>query len=459
MTDKDPTAEITAFFTAIEPMLGGYGHQNFAYFAVKEGEGFVLAQGRLALAVTESTASFGVFANNTVRVGNCRLSDLKLDAKGLVESLRSGSLQTPHGRILVSPNLSATYIPFHNESFQAQHRVDVLALAGPERKRPLELTKINWELRGADTPYDGLGDILGEFGLGNLSEKETSIEIVAFNVAAVDGQSQVIGSKAQVAMLLAYGLPTEKAKLGYRVLSQGKVEKRASLTGSSLNWGERDGLRVGATELEVPEGAVLQCIASFDGRTQQHWWLHDPRNAPNPRRSIYQVFDNNLEILSSFFSTPHPKSGADDLESGVAWLMWMLGFSVAHLGNTPRTREAPDGIGVTPSGDVIVVECTIGLLKSENKLPKLVARAETVRNRLKTSGNGHLRVLPVIVSSLSRGELKADLEQAEKLGVGVLGREDLADAINRTLAFPNAQAIFDDGYKNVITAQAKHTGA
>jgi hypothetical protein len=53
----------------------------------------------------------------------------------------------------------------------------------------------------------------------------------------------------------------------------------------------------------------------------------------NPKRAVFNVFDANLEILNDFLS----KSGgrgrnARHLESGIAWLLWMLGFSVAHLG-------------------------------------------------------------------------------------------------------------------------------
>ena len=65
---------------------------------------------------------------------------------------------------------------------------------------------------------------------------------------------------------------------------------------------------------------------------------------------------------------------ARDMESVVAWLLWMLGFSVAHL-NTRRTRDAADLLVTSPAGHFAVVECTTGLLKAENKLSLLHERA------------------------------------------------------------------------------------
>ena len=129
---------------------------------------------------------------------------------------------------------------------------------------------------------------------------------------------------------------------------------------------------------------------------------------------------------------------------------------MAHLGGAKPTRDAPDLIAVTPNGDVAVIECTMGLLKAENKLPRVIARAETIRTRIRASGNSHLRVLPVMVTSMTREEIKADVEQAEKLAVGILAREDLLDALNRTLLLPNAQTIYEEATRNVHEAQAKH---
>lgn len=143
-------------------------------------------------------------------------------------------------------------------------------------------------------------------------------------------------------------------------------------------------------------------------------------------------------------------------EAGVSWLLWMFGFSVAHLGGTNKTQNAPDLIATTPRRNFAVIECTTGLLKAENKLSLLVDRAEALKQRLVASGNGHLHVLPVIVTAKAREEIRADLEQAERLGVVVLTREPLEEALQRAPALSDAEALFAEGEQLAQAAQAKY---
>jgi len=135
----------------------------------------------------------------------------------------------------------------------------------------------------------------------------------------------------------------------------------------------------------------------------------------------------------------------------------MLGFSAAHLGGTGKTQDAADLVVVSPSGQYAVVECTTGLLRTDNKLPLLIARAEAVRRRLDASNQSHLKVLPVIVTSKAREEVRADVEQAERLGVLVVTQETLEQLVTRSLIAPNADAIFSESEKAIQDALAKYT--
>jgi hypothetical protein len=86
------------------------------------------------------------------------------------------------------------------------------------------------------------------------------------------------------------------------------------------------------------KAAVLQCFASFDGIAQHYWWVSDPSTAQNARRAVYEVFDPKLDTLRDFLSKQGKGQNARDLEIGVAWLLWLLGFSVANFGGTARTQ-------------------------------------------------------------------------------------------------------------------------
>lgn len=102
----------------------------------------------------------------------------------------------------------------------------------------------------------------------------------------------------------------------------------------------------------------------------------------------------------------------------------------------------------------MVVECTLGLLRAESKLSKLAARAVGVRDTFASANMKHLRVLPVIVTAMSREQISADLPAASDLEILVITREDLEKSINEFLVFPDADALFDQGIKAVQERKA-----
>ena len=184
-------------------------------------------------------------------------------------------------------------------------------------------------------------------------------------------------------------------------------------------------------------------MASYDGYAQHQGWIADPKNFQNSRRILLEEFHNGLSVLQSYlFDEQRRGKDARDFEFGIAWLMWMLGFSTSQVGGTANTSDAADIVATTPSGNILIVECTTGLLKSD-KVAKLVERSEIVRKRLISSGNHHLKVLPVIVTSKPKDEVKADIEVVQNKGVAVMTKEDLESAIPQTIVLPDAEVIFD----------------
>jgi len=453
-------AFIDDFFSAIEPLHGANQNLNFSYLAVKHGDDFYLVQGALLFNTAPSKTPFSHFRSNNVRAGNYLLSELHLDARGLVAALISGEVPTPDEKLLFpgndTGNFGVTYDPFHPEGLKVQCRYNVLTILGGLQAAYIRQPLLDWELRASSTPYDGLQELLFEYKLGAL-RSIVSVEVIAFNVAAVDFGSPVSGSKARVGIFLAHGLSNKNVTLGYRIFSQGHVETRSMIQGSAFQWTKSTDHQYGSAEIDVPSAAVLHCFVSYCGIAQQFAWVFDPTTVQNPKRAVYNIFDSKLEILNDFLSKSGAKGrDARDLECGVAWLLWMLGFSVAHLGATDRTQDAADLIATTPYGDFAVIECTTGLLKADNKLSLLIDRAERVRQGVVASNNKHLRVLPVIVSSRARVEISADIEQAEKLGVLIMSRENLEQAVARTPVLPSAEQFYEEALKVVESAKAKY---
>lgn len=168
------------------------------------------------------------------------------------------------------------------------------------------------------------------------------------------------------------------------------------------------------------------------------------------------MVDPSNSVMQAYLHPEVPPKGkaADDFEAAIAWLLWALGFSVASFGTHPKTRETFDLIATTPRGDFLVVECTLGLLRTESKLSKLTARTVNVRDSLAASNMKHLRVLPVIVTAMTRDQVEADAGPAADLGVLVVTREDLAEVQNELIRFPDADALFERGLRAVQDQQS-----
>jgi hypothetical protein len=84
-------------------------------------------------------------------------------------------------------------------------------------------------------------------------------------------------------------------------------------------------------------------------------------------------------------------------------------------------------------------------------------RAEAARRGLAGAGSAYLRLLPVIVTSKTRNEITPDLEDAERLGVLVVTRETLENAIDqRTLMLPNADQVYAEAEQAIKEALAKY---
>ena len=451
---------VDRFFSTITPWEEAYSHIGFSYFAVRKDGAINLLQGRLFLHTAPSAIPHTQFETARVLVGYFPLSELGVSLHEFVVQLtETGEINTPIGK-LVFPiekdrGASAYFNAFHQEGIASGNRLPVLTLSGAQQNSYIEQPDIDWELKAASQPFDSLDELLAEYLLGIYRGRDfASVEVVATNVAAINFSSIVSGEVASPSVYLAKSLDKDKCKIGFRVFLHGKVMARNSIGGNELSWAEEGHFLHGVGTVKIPTGAVLHCVASYNGFAQHQGWVADPTNFQNPRRVSLESFDEKLELLRDYlFEEQKQRKNARDFESGVASLMWMLGFSVAQAGGGSRTTDAADILATTPKGNILVVECTTGLLKAENKLAILVDRTEAVRKRLVLSGNSHLKLLPVIVTAKTKDEVKADLEQAQKLGVVVVTRESLLEALQQTIAAPDPEIIFERAWGAVQPRQ------
>jgi len=451
---------VDEFLKGVEPFLEAYKHRFLTYLATKSGDNFALARARVFLSVNAPVAPFSHFKSTNVRAGRYNLSELRADVRALIGALVSGKITTPDGDLLfpgADGRYGVSFIPFHPEGLQRQLRLNILSVIGAQDQIQPHMG-LDWELKASTTPYDGLQELMSEYQLGPLSPGPAQVEVIALNVAEVDtARSRVNGTKAEFHVALAAGLPRDKFRVGYRVLHQGHVFARATIDPGAIDWSALNGWQLGRAVVEVPNAAVVNAVTSFDGVAQHHWWFSDPATFQNTRRAVYEAFDPKLEKLRDVLEKAQGRGqDARQLEPAVAWVMWMLGFAVAHLGGNPRMQDAVDVIATSPRGNFAVLECTTGLLRADNKLAILHDRAEAVRRSLANSNQAFLRVISIIVTTKTKAEIKPELEHAEKGGVLVITRDEFNQLIDRTLALPDADKLYADAEDAIRAAQEKH---
>ena len=232
---------------------------------------------------------------------------------------------------------------------------------------------------------------------------------------------------------------------------------RSMVSGTDMSWVHDGDFLIGRLTIAVPNAAVINATVSYDGVAQHHQWIADPdrtsecapRGLRNLRPEAGQPQGSDYKCVRT--GTRCPTTRARRRMANVA-----SRFRVAHLGGMPRTQDAADLLATTPAGHFAVVECTTGLLKAENKLALLHARATAVRQSLSASNSSHLRVLPIIVTSRTAAEVQADMDSAERLGILVITRETLDSAIERSLILPNAEQTYAQAEQRVTAALAKY---
>jgi hypothetical protein len=446
------------FLDAIGPWESGYRENSFTYLATRLGNDFVLVQGMLWLRPFQSPIPLTQFQSENVMAGHFKLPDIGKTFQEVIKELSRGSLNTPHGPLVfprIPPSHGASFTPLHPSALQSQSRLNVLKITGAAQLLSAGPSVLDWELRSSTVPFDSIQELLSEFGLGGLFTDFITVEVIATAVMGFDGDvCRITEDKAHIAIRLANTLNTSKVSVGYREVNPGVAVKRGSLAGSQFAWTQEPERQTGTFDIGVNKAAILHCYAIYNGVAQTHWFVTDPTTSQNSRRVVVETFDPGVAILTEFMARSRGKSyEARDLEVAVAWVFWMLGFGTIQLGSTARTQDFSDIVLVTPQGHLAIVECTTGLLKAENKLAKLVSRHATLRSRLDQSSNGHLKLLPIMVSTLPRAELQADLEQAERLGVLVLAREQLDQIVPRTVVRNDPDELFQEAEKRLQSAQ------
>lgn len=455
-----PREVIAEFLSSVAPLESAYTQSYFSYVAVRQKSGYAIIKGRLRMSPLPMFELPKSFTSPRVIAGAHRLTDLGFSVEELVTALCEGKLLLPEGAVNFEPSFGERYhigfTPLHDEGLP-QNRISVLTIEGGSAEGLVPSAELDWTIKAADVPYDGIGELLTELGLGALRTNASVVEIVAETIGFIDQRSRVNGTEAKILLRTAPGLSADAVTVGYRIVKDKRAVTRGRLNGCEFSWTVEEPVMLGEASIEVPVGSVVHTIVSCGGLAQHQYYLLDPARLPNAMRTAFEAFDDGLASITTILDSAEGRSyEARDLEAAVSWILAIHGFVGVHIGGTRKQIPGPDNIAMSPAGHFAVIECTTKHLGSDKKLPDLVANSAKLRRKLDAAGQNHRSILPVLVTSLRATDIEAEMAAAEKLGVLVLTRENLDSLLARSITLPDADALYEEGIELVRAARKKH---
>lgn len=449
MTEQEQNY-IEKFLSVISSWRSGYRSAWVTYVGYEQGGHHLILSARLYLSTSIESRSRPTYQTGAIVAGQVSLP-VTADLRKVLEALlsRDGYEIPGHGVLRLPTDgsrLNSLSEPslFHADGLANGDRLAVLNATGASRHSILLQPETDWTLKASLVPYDSVQELFLEYGLGPVRGSYSELDVIAVSAVEILNRSTVVSELATLGLFMPDTLDPFKAHLGYRVISRGKVSSRGSFDGAQLTWQREGHYLTGVASLTVPVDAVIQCFACYEGHAHQTRWFMDPSTVQNPRAAALSLVESSGQLLQSCLLPDLPPKGkaADDFESAVCWSLWALGFAPCAFGLHPKTRDAFDIVAVSPKGDFLVVECTLGLLRADSKLSKLAARAAALRQLLRDSNSGHLRVLPVIITAMTKDEISADADQARQLGIVVITRENLERVQEEILRAPDGDRYF-----------------
>lgn len=307
------------------------------------------------------------------------------------------------------------------------------------------LEGLNNALRRAERPWDGV-DSLTRHGLRTRHRIDynttSTLEVVAPLEARLDAARCTLRDGAFLCTILAAAQLKPFLRLGiFGAHSDGVVFQDQIDLSSAGDW-RSDGERVRweGTFVWRDTGRVTLFLSVGNSSIDRLEVVDLSASTTNPRISGYSLVDPKLELLRKRL-TPSPGRDSALFERAVARVFTFAGFVTDGYAFEKGLTNGPDALAYAPDGStLLVIECTTGPLSSkEGKMSQLIARTARVRDRCAQSV---ATVLPVIVSSLPRGEF-ADFEltAAATDRVCVLGREDVLALLELCVAQVSTQQV------------------
>lgn len=445
--DRD---KIEAFFSEIEPFSAAYRHKEIRYLAIRDPSGsFVVFHGVLELSAFNKAINPKMFQTADIIAEVNDLNGLEMAPDALIERLIANGITLQGRGLSIPPEPNGTHRThlwnFDGGEIDTRHAEGQLTISGATHKWILlQNPELLRQLRTSSTPYDNLFELARDFRLDLEYGMNPHFDFCARRVAEIQPTSALDGSRATIHFRVAADLDRSGQSLSVAIKENDGAVLRSMVGSHDIDWClDQDGHQVGTAVLAVNDAKIVECILSYGGRVQHRAKFVQPVHQLNSLRFAYDLFDTGTKGLVRVV-TDQKVTNRDgrELELTVLSLLGMHGFATVALDRIPHVQEIPDIIAADHRGNLLVVECTLGMPNADNKLSDLYRKSHAIQDALLKIGRQDIQVVSVLATPRTAEELNNYRAEAVKLGILFWSRDDLEKLI-RDRSEPNADIFYD----------------
>lgn len=442
-------APANKFLERIRLWQHAYVHSTFTYVAVFSDGKYVLLRGCITLRAFPPETSHGRIYSNMFCADEVHLTVAQPDAlEALLTAIVSGG-EFPIGKDTLMLRPESTVQVNYERTTHARPSeigyVQRLTLDGKSRWSLLPSLDIALEQDLANHGFRSVDELLDEYGFNLHGVDCTRVEVIAEPVAWIDRTSKLAMRVAHLRARVARAISPSAVSLALFGSPSGDGNKRVRLYTSTeqIEWEEDAACWVGRWTIELPYNVVASCRAIVNATLHDELVLIDEIASPNLRRVLVEFADPQLERIRGPLINPRKDEDRREFEAGIATLLFMLGFNSVRVGANKKLSDAADIFATTPSGEILIIECTTEVLDPHKKLQKLLRRVEEARTTLCKAWPGVVteQVTGAILVPKPQAELAELISVARQRGVILLDREQIARAVEQSQFAPDADAI------------------
>ena len=252
------------FLIAIDPMRPAYRCGVLSYAAVVHEGATAVLRARLDLSIDVSESTKPSLVTTNLFAGQIRLSTSPETAESWIRSVVSGDwLPVVEHRLLkLLPRVPLAYSEGYSAYYesasprmQTGRAIQRLIISGINRDQIIGVRYVEIDRELVDVGIDSVNELMQIYGLRGSGE--TTLEITAGPVLAIDTRSRLDGRRAIVSFRLARALRTELFGMSVRSADPNSAGPLSTLSGQNVQWTQQGDYLLGQWELELTKGDTI----------------------------------------------------------------------------------------------------------------------------------------------------------------------------------------------------------